>query len=462
MKRMTLLFVALSVAILGFSQGEKWQDLFNGKNFKGWEQLDGEADYRIEEGAVIGTSKTGTPNSFMATKKTYGDFIMEYEMKMDRGLNSGVQFRSTALRPDGSERVNGYQVECDDHDDRPWVGGIYEEASRGWLYPMSHNLKANKVFKPGEWNQFRIEAVGNVIRTYINGVNFANLVDDYRSEGLIALQVHGIGSNTKNEGKEIAWKNIRILTENPAAAMIKDVELSPEVSYLDNQLTENEVAAGWKLLWDGKTNEGWRGVKLDEFPAKGWSIENGTLSVEESGGGESAHGGDIVTTRTYKNFVLELDFKLSEGANSGIKYFVDPGLNKGAGSAIGCEYQILDDKVHPDAKKGTAGNRTLASLYDLIKADALFYGEDNRSKRFNGIGKWNRARIVVNGKKVSHHLNGVKVLEYKRGTQQWKALVAYSKYANWPDFGEAEEGYILLQDHGDEVSFKNIKILETK
>jgi hypothetical protein len=455
---MAFLFITLSVTLLGFSAEGEWQNLFNGKNFKGWEKLDGSAEYRIENGEIIGTSKTGTPNTFMATKKIYGDFILEYEMKMDRGLNSGVQFRSTSHRPDGSARVNGYQVECDDHADRPWVGGIYEEAARGWLYPMSYNQESYKVFKPGEWNQFRIEAIGNSIRTYVNGVSFANLVDDERPEGFIALQVHGIGDRKEHEGKEISWRNIRIMTEDLEGERFTDIPLSPEVSFLDNQLTENQVSQGWKLLWDGQTTKGWRGAKLDKFPDKGWTIEDGVLSVEKSGGAESAHGGDIITIETYKSFILELDFRITEGANSGIKYFVDPELNKGSGSAIGCEYQILDDRKHPDAKKGVSGNRTVASLYDLIKADALLYGQDNREKRFNGVGRWNRARIEVHGKKVSHHLNGVKVIEYKRGTQMWKALVAYSKYAKWPAFGEAKEGHILLQDHGDSVSFKNIKI----
>jgi hypothetical protein len=189
-------------------------------------------------------------------------------------------------------------------------------------------------------------------------------------------------------------------------------------------------------------------------------MENGVLTVEKSGGAESANGGDIVTNKKYKDFILEVDFRITEGANSGIKYFVDPDLNTGAGSAIGCEFQILDDKNHPDARLGIPGTRTLASLYDLIKADALLYGQDNIPKRFNGVGRWNRARILVRGSKVVHYLNGIKVVEYERGTQMWKALVAYSKYKDWPAFGEAERGHILLQDHGDEVSFKNIRILE--
>ena len=458
MKRFALLLVTVPVALMGCFADGPWQELFNGKNLKGWERLDGSAEFRVENGMIIGISKAGTPNTFLATKKNYADFILEYEMKMDRGLNSGVQFRSSSHRPDGSPRVNGYQVECDDHADRPWVGGIYEEAARGWLYPMSYNPDAFKVFKPGDWNRYRVEAVGNSIRTYVNGVSFANLVDDARTEGFIALQVHGIGDSQELAGREIRWRNIRILTAGLEGEMYREVPLSPEVSYLDNRLTENQMQQGWELLWDGKTTEGWRGAKLDHFPDIGWSIEDGVLTVEESGGGESAHGGDIITTETYKNFILEVDFRITEGANSGIKYFVDPELNKGSGSAIGCEYQILDDLHHPDAREGVKGNRTLASLYDLIPANALFYGEDNQVKRFNGIGSWNRARIEVHGNRVSHHLNGVKVVEYERGTQMWRALVAYSKYAEWPAFGEAERGHILLQDHGDEVSYKNIKI----
>lgn len=459
MKRLTVL-VLFAMAAIWSLNAQEWVDLFNGKNLKGWEKLDGKAEYRVENGEVIGSSKTGTPNTFIATKKLYGDFILEYEMKMDRGLNSGVQFRSVATQADGSKRVNGYQVECDDDEGRPWAGGIYEEASRGWLYPMAYNMDMVGANKRGEWNKIRVEAVGSTIRTYINGVNFANLVDDERKEGFIALQVHGIGNNEALNGKEIRWKNIRIITEEPAKYMLTGVELGPEVSYLDNALTPAQREKGWKLLWDGKSSQGWRGAQLDKFPEIGWKMENGLLTVEKSGGAEAANGGDIVTLKKYGSFILEVDFRITKGANSGIKYFVDPDLNTGEGSAIGCEYQILDDINHPDAKAGIAGNRTVASLYDLIKADALLYGQDNNPKRFNGIGSWNRARVVVKGKYVAHYLNGIKVVEYERGTQMWKALVAYSKYKDWPAFGEAESGHILLQDHGDEVSFKNIRILE--
>jgi hypothetical protein len=132
---------------------------------------------------------------------------------------------------------------------------------------------------------------------------------------------------------------------------------------------------------------------------------------------------------------------------------VDTGLNKGEGSAIGCEYQILDDEVHPDAKLGVNGNRRLAGLYDLIPAANV---------RFNGVGEWNQARIVVRGAHVEHWLNGFKTVEYERGTMMWRALVAHSKYSVWPKFGEAPTGHILLQDHGNEVSFRSLKIRATQ
>jgi len=216
-----------------------------------------------------------------------------------------------------------------------------------------------------------------------------------------------------------------------------------------NTLTTEEISKGWKLLFDGKTMNGWRGAYMDSLPKKGWEVRKGMLIVKESGGGEASFGGDIVTIDEYSNFELVADFKLTEGANSGIKYFVIEAQPKTPGSAKGLEYQILDDAKHPDAKLGINGNRTCASLYDLIPA------ENTKAKP---VGKWNHARILVNGKHVEHWLNGKKVLQFERGGKEFLAHKAESKFKDIPGFGEYERGHILLQDHGNQVFFRNIKI----
>ncbi len=405
---------------------------------------------------MVGVSRAKTPNSFMATKKKYSDFILEFEVKVDFGLNSGVQFRSNSFPDFKKGRVHGYQCEIETSP-RKWAGGIYDEARRGWLYPLTINPKGQEAFVNGTWNHYRIEAIGNEIRTYVNGIMCANLVDPLTAEGFIAFQVHSI-RNKEDEGKIVRWKNINILTENLTDYRHPVADYAPEISYLENQLSESEKRKGWRLLWDGTSTAGWRSAKGDQFPSKGWNMNDGVLSVESSDGAESRNGGDIVTQNLFDNFELSVDFKLTEGANSGIKYFVDPELNKMQGSAIGLEFQILDDRKHPDAKQGKNGNRTVGSLYDLIRAENLTTGP--RGKNFKGVNQWNNARIVVRNGHVEHWLNHVKVVEFDRFSQTFKALVEKSKYEKWDNFGRLPQGNILLQDHGDKVSFKNIKIRE--
>ena len=445
-----ILFLAMTLILASCSQqGPKWQILFNGENLDGWEKLNGTAEYKVEDNTIIGTSEMNTPNTFLATSETYGDFILEFDFKVDDGLNSGVQFRSESLPSYRDGRVHGYQFEIDPSD-RAWTGGVYDESRRGWIYPLNYNPEGQKAFKNEEWNSARIEAIGNSIRTWVNGIQCAELLDNTTPSGFIALQVHSI-NNEALVGKTVAWRNIRILTEELDKYRTPDNPNVKQLNQIANTISEREAAEGWKLLWDGKTTEGWRGAKLDNFPEQGWSISDGILKVHKGDGGESTGGGDIVTTRAYKNFKLMVDFRITEGANSGIKYFVDTNLNKGEGSAIGCEFQILDDRNHPDALLGKDGNRTLGSLYDLIPAP-----ENKPFRR----GFFNTAMVVVEGNHVEHWLNGVKIVEYDRNTEEWNKIVQESKYKDWPNFGNAEEGLILLQDHGDEVWFQNIKIKE--
>jgi hypothetical protein len=256
----------------------------------------------------------------------------------------------------------------------------------------------------------------------------------------------------------VKWRNIRILTTELEKYRSKIDPRVAEENYVPNTLTESEKRKGWRLLWDGESSEGWRSARGPRFPNRGWKTEDGVLTVVESGGGEAEGGGDIITEEKFSSFELKLEFKITEGANSGIKYFVDPELNKGPGSSIGLEYQILDDEKHEDASKGVNGNRQLAGLYDLIPAGNM--SVPGRNKEFRGVGNWNNARIVVKGNHIEHWLNGFKTLEYERNTPMYRALVAYSKYKKWPNFGELPEGHILLQDHGNTVHFRSIKIRE--
>lgn len=453
-KRNVFLGIIASIALLSCSSEPKvqdnWTDLFNGKDLNGWKAVAGTATFDIEDGVIVGTAVAGSPNTFLVTEKEYGDFILELDLKVEHlSSNSGVMARGK-FDPegrDGKGLVYGYQIEADPSD-RAWSGGVYDEARRGWLYPLDLNPDAKSAFKLGEFNHYRIEAIGNEIKSWINGQEVAYVVDDMDQRGFIGLQVHSI-QKPEDAGRKTSFRNIKIQTENlEPKAFDKDLYV---VNTTLNNLTEYEKNMGWKLLFNGQNSDGWVGAYKDEFPDFGWSVNDGILTIAASDGKESANAGDIVTEEEYSAFDLGFDFKLSEGANSGVKYFVT--LSEGnKGSAIGLEYQILDDEHHPDAKMGREGNRTLASLYDLIKAD--------KQPRFiKPTGEWNKGRVVVTpDNKVAHYLNGVKVVEYERGSKEFRDLVAISKYANWDNFGEAEKGHILLQDHGDEVSFKNIKI----
>jgi Domain of Unknown Function (DUF1080) len=472
----------LAVSILATPQlfaKDSWTELFNGKDLTGWTQKTGNATYFVEDGCIVGQMHVpgGGTNSFLCTTKEYDNFILELDFKADPRLNSGLQIRSAYADKTVSTEwhgktitvhpgyVFGYQVEIDtDLKGKTFTGGIYDEHRRGSYIQPDDGPKGphgiaftewnRKITNPDDWNHLRVVAIGDHFKTYLNGVLRADFHDPMTAKGFFGLQVHN--SNEKSsDGAQVRFKNIRI-----QKVSARDEKPEPPA----NTLTEKEKKEGWRLLWDGKTIDGWQSAIAPGFPEEGWEIHDGELMVTNNNGGESQRGGDIITKERFSNFELKVDFKTTPGCNSGIKYFVQPklsaitgtGTTAPIGSAIGPEYQILDDARHPDAKLGHDGDRTLGSLYDLIPA--------SKDKKPNYIGEWNHALIIAKGNHVEHWLNGEKIVEYDRNTPEFNKLVAGSKYHAIEGFGDWPDGHILLQEHGSMVSFRNVKIrvLDTK
>ena len=225
------LVCAVLLALNAAAEEKGFTSLYNGKDFTGWTQKGGVAQYAAEKGAIVGTAVAGTPNSFLCTQKLYSDFVLEYEYLCDNRLNSGVQIRSNMFEQDttvdlgggktrkiSKGRVHGYQVEIDPNKpDRMWSGGIYDEGRRGWLFPGQRGGDAakftsngQKAYKPGQWNSVRVECRGDSIKTWLNGVPRANFKDSLTARGFIGLQVHGIGGKKDLVGAQVRWRNLRI------------------------------------------------------------------------------------------------------------------------------------------------------------------------------------------------------------------------------------------------------------
>jgi len=216
-----------------------------------------------------------------------------------------------------------------------------------------------------------------------------------------------------------------------------------------NSKKKQAVQKTQTVLFDGSSTNAWKDIKSDEFPAQGWVVKDGILTVlpktEQQEGGH-----DILTKQQFSNFELELEVRLSEGANSGVKYMVVDSYSGKKGQYLGLEYQLIDNEKHPDALLGRNGNRKMAALYDIIPA--------REDIKINPPGEWNKVKIVVNKNKVEQWLNDKVALSYTRGSDSYKELVRLSKYNELENFGEQKQGHILLQGHGNEVSFRNIRI----
>ncbi len=373
-----LLLISVFINTSAFAQNETsdndWEELFNGKDLTGWHLLNGQHKVEVEDGVIVGTCIAGLPNGFLATKDEFGDFILEIEVKADLLMhNSGIQFRSLSTDNYQDGRVHGYQAEVDITPQK-WSGGIYDEARRGWLYILEdEDSLAKKAFKNNEWNRYRIEAIGNTNRIWVNGVPTAHLVDDETTKGFIALQLHGNSRpNVPHGDYQVRYRNIRIKTENIEPTPYDDI---PVVNLIPNHISGQEEHQGFSLLWDGETINGWAEVSGS---GKTWNIDNGVLTI--SSHDTNSESGVLKTENEYESFELKLDFKQHEEH-----------------AVIGIEYQV---------------NQTESkNMYGWLA-----------SKKAKDVGEWNQGVIKAQPDgKVEYWLNGYLILEYYRDSDQQAA-----------------------------------------
>lgn len=217
-----------------------------------------------------------------------------------------------------------------------------------------------------------------------------------------------------------------------------------------NTLTSSDRAAGWRLLFDGLTIDAWRAAEGDAFPEDGWSIEGDALVIREAGALEFRAGGDLFSRERFGDFVFDFEFQIAPGANSGIKYRAEVQRQMGYVHGLGCEFQILDDARHPDANRGRPGTRRLAGLYDMIAA---------KDAEFLGTGVWNHGRIHLEKGRLSHYLNGTRVVDVQIDSPAWRRAIEGSKFADREGYCTVSRGHLVLQDHGDTVRFRNLRLL---
>lgn len=289
MKKLAFLFAVMILC----SCGARWESLFNGKNLDGWHRVCGEAPFEVIDGCIVTEGVNGRMNSFLAADNEYGDFILEFDFKMEEGFNSGVQFRGH-MNPAG--RVYGYQFEECGNPKRCWTGGIYDEQRRGWLYKLTWNPDGRQANRLGEWNKGRIEAVGGHLRTFVNGVLCADVLDDADASGIIALQSHATGGRAEMEGKKAFWRNIRICTVHPEKHMLKTDGSVFQYNWAANTLSERQRQEGWSLLWDG-----------GDIGESGWKTADGELVSDGSAG--------LELKKDFDDFWLSVDVKFKKGAS---------------------------------------------------------------------------------------------------------------------------------------------------
>ncbi|HTM48528.1 MAG TPA: DUF1080 domain-containing protein [Bryobacteraceae bacterium] len=366
---------ALLAALLTSQAGtaENLKPIFDGKTLNGWRQCNGSARYSVENGELVGVTAKGSPNSFLCTEKEYGDFILEFEVKVDPALNSGVQIRShryekatTVMtenkgkkkRTHEAGRVHGYQVEIANEKSGA-SGGIYDEAGRGWVANVSGDPAASKAFHDNQWNQFRVVAMGDSIKTWINGVPCADLVDSAELTGFLALQVHQFPGESP---AQVRWRNIRL---------------------------EDLGKSKWHPLWDGRTKTGWT-----QFGGGQWTIVEGALRGVSPK--DSTERGFLLTENDFADFTVRLKYKAVKG-NSGFFFrMADP--NAPPSGPVGYEVEV-------DPSRDAGGLLEPRGRQWIFKPSAEKAGE------YYKADDWNELVVSAHGGRVVLHLNGEKTAD---------------------------------------------------
>jgi Domain of Unknown Function (DUF1080) len=398
----TALTLALIVSV------PQWTPLFDGKSLSGWKQLNGTATYAIEKGELVGRTAKGSPNSFLCTEKLYGDFELEFEVKVDPTLNSGVQFRSVSVPGYQAGRVHGYQAEIDPSD-RKWSGGLYDEGRQGWLQDLSKNERGQKAFKNGKWNKYRIVAKGDHIQIWVNGIQTADAHDELTRFGFFGLQVH----SSDNDGLEVRWRNLRV----------KDFGIptsSPPKTGRWLLRDEKDVSANWMLA-------------KDSSPCP-WKWENGAIV---SGGGDICTKVPIGDSRMHVEFMTDDNgLEGQANGNSGI-YFMES-----------YEVQILNSAPRLPL------NNECGAIYSVKAPDyAMAYK----------AGVWQTYDVVFTAPRYQGDtkVTNAKFTVYHNGTRIHKDVEVPRATAA----GRAEAKGIRpfrLQDHGNKIRFRNIWVEELK
>ncbi len=340
----------------------RWRDLFDGQSLDGWQQLNGNAPYTVVDGAIRGMNVLQSPNSFLATEDEYADFVLEFEARSQGMANSGVQFRTEAA-PGTWSGVIGYQLDIDPTE-RRWTGGIYHEGVHRWRHSMARNPDCRAAYRHGEWNTYRIEAVGAVMATWVNGIACAHMVGDHHERGVIALQIHDIGVDASLVGGFTEWRGLRLLPEPEAADLWQARRFDQVEGWLTDRLVAAELDQGWTFA---------------EF-----GLERPVLDLNAS------------------SFELVMDIRVNGEAAGQLDYVYDRGAQQCAGV-----YRIANDEAANDEQSAT---RLMGSVPDRLAAMNL--SEPDRPKRVYSGDRWNRVRLVLDERQVQHWLNGVLVAEY--------------------------------------------------